>query len=63
MAMSESRQPGPTAGPERSDDPRRPAPFLPDEADAPRDPDTGAIEIDEPDLGDPPADEPEVEEQ
>jgi hypothetical protein len=36
---------------------------VPDEGDAPKDPETGEIEIDEPDLGDPPADEPEVEEQ
>jgi hypothetical protein len=33
-------------------DPRDPAPFVPDETDAPRDPDTGAIRIDEPDVGD-----------
>ncbi len=43
------------------DDPKAPAPFVPDEADAPRDPDTGEISIDEPDVGDPPPDEPEVE--
>jgi hypothetical protein len=44
---------------ERGEDPRAPAPFVPDEADAPRDPDTGAIRIDEPDVGEPP-DEPEI---
>jgi hypothetical protein len=33
-------------------DPRDPAPFVPDETDAPRDPDTGQIRIDEPDVGD-----------
>ncbi len=60
--MSETQQPRRAAGQERSDDPRRPAPFVPDEADAPKDPDTGEIQIDEPDLGDPPAEEPEVEE-
>jgi hypothetical protein len=57
-------QPRPDAG-HRSgggDDPRRPAPFLPDEADARRDPETGEIQIDEPDLGDRLADEPEVQE-
>ena len=60
--MSETQQPRLPAEQERSEDPRRPAPFVPDEADAPKDPDTGEIEIDEPDLGDPPAEEPEVEE-
>ena len=43
------------------DDPKAPAPFVPDEADAPRDPDTGEISIDEPDVGDPPPDDPEPE--
>ena len=33
---------------------------MPDEDDAPRDPDTGAIRIDEPDVGEPPPEEPEV---
>jgi len=61
--MSETQQPRRAAGHERSDDPRRPAPFVPDEADAPKDPDTGEIQIDEPDLGDPPPEKPEVEEQ
>ena len=60
--MSETQQPRLPAEQGRSEDPRRPAPFVPDEADAPKDPDTGEIEIDEPDLGDPPAEEPEVEE-
>jgi hypothetical protein len=32
-------------------EPREPSPFIPDEADAPRDPETGAIKIDEPDVG------------
>ena len=31
-------------------EPREPSPFIPDEADAPRDPKTGAIKIDESDL-------------
>jgi hypothetical protein len=44
--------PQPRAADEDTDDPRRPAPFLPDEADAPKDPDTGEIQIDEPDPGD-----------
>jgi len=61
--MSEIQQHRRAAGQERSDDPHRPAPFVPDEADAPKDPDTGEIRIDEPDLGDPPPEEPEVEEQ
>ncbi len=36
---------------------REPSPFIPDEADAPRDPKTGAIQIDEPDIGGSTADE------
>ena len=52
-------------------DPHEPAPFVPDE-DAPKDPDTGEIDIDEPDpgggqepeVGDaPPVDAPEVGER
>jgi hypothetical protein len=35
------------------DDPRRPVPFVPDEGDAPRDPDTGDVSIDEPDPAPP----------
>lgn len=47
--------------PERpEDDPKAPAPFVPDEADAPRDPDTGAISIDEPDVAEP-GEEPDVD--
>ncbi len=60
--MSETQQQRLPAEAQRSEDPRRPAPFVPDEDDAPKNPDTGEIEIDEPDLGDPPGEEPEVEE-
>jgi hypothetical protein len=51
-------------------DSREPAPFVPDETDAPKHPDTGEIEIDEPDPGgapepetgpSPPVDVPEVQ--
>jgi hypothetical protein len=35
--------------------PSEPSPFVPDEADAPRNPKTGAVEIDEPDVADPAA--------
>ena len=47
--------------PERpGNDPKAPTPFVPDEADAPRDPDTGAIRIDEPDVAEP-DEEPDID--
>ena len=53
-----------------TDDPHEPSPVLPDESEAPKDPETGEVDIDEPDAGRPPTgpevgeppagDEPEV---
>ena len=42
-------------------DPHEPAPFAPTEDDSPKDPETGAPQIDEPEVGGPPSEDDEVD--